>query len=582
MGISNSQWYRRNNTDHFDGAKSYERELYKIKEGSLDPDRLESKNMNFATSNWGESEFRGEKINHTYIEAREMDIHSVEVQPAFLDCKLNEEYIIKHDEPLNALEMKDENIPLNNESNTASNDEINVRDDNGNRKVPIDYIVTELFLAERDVRCCNGSAFLYNNDFGNFKEQNEANLQIAIRACLTPEMDIRLNKQRIADVVHRIISNPRLQVNHDDFDQHTNLINFKDCVYNIETGCTHPHKPEYMFTSYIDADYGMESSLRVYYKGKQTGNIFFDFLEDCTEGDLLKIKSLQQLTGYIISNEWRAKKFFVLLGPPHTGKSIWLELWRSLIGPKHTTAMSLNQLGESRFMTAELFRSKINISAEMDENGSIKGTDIIKTITGGDLLTAEKKGRDPFQFHGKTKLIAAGNYMPRLAKLDGTSAFTDRMLFLIFNNSIPEERRDKSLMAKILSDKTLLVRWAIEGLLELKENELVFTESKEASQFKQQYINELNNVPGFLNERCIVEKNNHDLKVQRKHLYPAYLDYCKDNERALTKEEFFAEVKKTGVIQAKVRVQGSDPLWGFKGIKLNSTYQEDMPEEIES
>lgn len=104
-------------------------------------------------------------------------------------------------------------------------------------------------------------------------------------------------------------------------------------------------------------------------------------------------------------------------------------------------------------MTAELFKSKLNISAEMDENGSIKATDVIKTLTGSDLLTAEKKGKDPFQFYGKTKLVAAGNYMPLLNKLDGTSAFTDRILFLMFNNTIPEEKRDKSLMDKLMNGK---------------------------------------------------------------------------------------------------------------------------------
>ena len=53
---------------------------------------------------------------------------------------------------------------------------------------------------------------------------------------------------------------------------------------------------------------------------------------------------------------------------------------------------------ETRFMTAELFKSKLNISAEMDENGSIKATDVIKTITGCDLLTERRKERIPFNF----------------------------------------------------------------------------------------------------------------------------------------------------------------------------------------
>lgn len=386
---------------------------------------------------------------------------------------------------------------------------------------------------------------------------------------------MKLNKHKISDVVHRIISSPDLQVNHDEFDNHNNLINFKNGVYNINTKTTLHHCSSYLFTSYIDAEYGEPPSRirinRMYSNSglASQGYYFKKFLDDCTDGDPLKKKSLQQLTGYIISNEWRAKKFFVLIGLPHTGKSVWLALWRSLIGPKHTTAMSLKQLGETRFMTAELFKSKLNISAEMDENGSIKATDVIKTITGGDLLTAEKKGKDPFQFYGKTKLVAAGNHMPFLNKIDGTSAFTDRILFLMFNNTIPEEKRDKSLMDKLINEKTYIVEWAIEGLLELMEDNLIFTESEEAYAFKQRYINELNNVSEFVKDRCYVDLVDEECKVHRKVIYPSYKQYCRDNGfKALSKQEFFVEILKMNVKQGKLRINGSTPLQGYRGIRL--------------
>ncbi len=275
--------------------------------------------------------------------------------------------------------------------------------------------------------------------------------------------------------------------------------------------------------------------------------------------------------GYIISNEWRAKKFFVLIGLPHTGKSVWLSLIRSLIGPKHTTAMSLKQLGENRFMSAELFKSKVNISSEMDENGAIKGTDIIKSLTGGDLITGEKKGKDPFHFYGKTKLVACGNHMPLLSKLDGTTAFTDRIHFLVFSNTIPEDRRDKSLLDKLIAEKTYIVEWALEGLRELMDNNLIFTESNEARTFKTRYITELNNVSEFIRERCLVDLDNDECKVHRKVLFPAYKQYCQDNGyKSLSKREFFVEVSKLNVYANKMRINGSTPLEGFRGIRLKT------------
>lgn len=124
-----------------------------------------------------------------------------------------------------------------------------------------------------------------------------------------------------------------------------------------------------------------------------------------------------------------SEEVFVLIGLPHTGKSVWLSIWRALIGNDHTSSMSLNQIGSNRFMTAELFKSQLNITSELDENGKIQGTSVIKAVTGGDLLTAERKGENSFHFYGRTKLVAAGNYMPPINKLDGTSAFTDRLHF---------------------------------------------------------------------------------------------------------------------------------------------------------
>ena len=444
--------------------------------------------------------------------------------------------------------------------------------DNQVQRVPIDVQAMKMVIAKNFVRCCGTYVSLYNEDYGFIEEHTIPQLHVAIRRCLTPEMNMKVGRHKLDDVVHRIMSCPELQISLDDFDKNTSLINFKDCVYNVKTQKKLPHSPDYLFTSYIDAELGYGSSgCRIYRANNNRRSVrYFDqFLEDCTEGDLLKKKSLQQLTGYIISNEWMAKKFFVLIGKPHTGKSVWLAIWKSLVGPKHTTAMSLKQLGETRFMTAELFKSKLNISAEMDESGSIKATDIIKTITGGDLLTAEKKGKDPFQFQGKTKLVAAGNYMPHLDKLDGTSAFTDRLMFLVFNNPIPEERRDKDLLMKLSLEKSYIVEWALEGLEELMHNKLIFTESEDALKFKRRYISELNNVTEFIQDRCKIEPSNYESKVHRRSLFQADAQYCNDNGySALSKTEFFVEIEKLDVMSVKLRINGSSPLMGYRGLRF--------------
>jgi len=567
--MKSNKWSKTNEKDPFDFNTQYE-EIKNLSSGRLLQKNLDSKNTEFVNADFTDSN-RGESVQSNY--GRSHDIYDDKLNVAYSVYgrgKVKKVYLEQHSDRIDeVVEKTTDSQPI--ATGNLLEDEEKVKE----TRLPIDVQAKMSFLEKRRLLCCDSSVYLYEEEFGCFEEQTEASLYVAIRRSLSPEMDMKLGKQKITEVVHRIQSSPELQITRDELNSHIHLINFRNCVLDIKNGKTYPHSPDYLFTSYIDAEYGeTPSRVRVYHSNQHVRNssqgcYFLKFLEDCTNGDPLKIKSLQQLTGYIISNEWRAKKFFVLIGLPHTGKSIWLSLWRALIGPKHTTAMSLKQLGETRFMTAELFKSKLNISAEMDTNGSIKASDVIKTVTGCDLLTAEKKNKDPFQFYGKTKLVAAGNHMPLFDKLDGTSAFTDRILFLIFNNTIPEDQRDKSLLDKLISEKSFIVEWALEGLSELMKNNLIFTESEEASAFKLRYINESNNVSEFVKDICHLDLVNEECKVHRKELFPAYKHYCRDNGyKSLSRQEFFVEILKLNVKPGKMRINGSTPLEGFRGIRL--------------
>lgn len=433
-------------------------------------------------------------------------------------------------------------------------------------KIPLDYLATQAFITNYRVLCANNRILIYNSRFGCYEDYLTNEIYIKIRSSLPEELDIRITKSQLDGVIHRILSNPDLQIHADQLDSSIHLINFRNKVLDVETGELYSHSHKFCFNSFINARYHRKKSGK---RNLESSVYFKIFLEDCTDGDVLKMKSLQEVTGYIISNEFRAKKFFALIGQPHSGKSIWLAIWKHLIGSKHTTSMSLNQIGSNRFMTAELAQSKLNISGELDENRSLKATDIIKQITGNDMITSEMKGKSPFHFQARTKLVVAGNAMPLVQKIDGTTAFTDRILFLLFNHTVPEKQRDKNLLDKLLSEIDIIACWAVEGLMRLRQNNFIFTESEDALLFKHQYSSELNNVPSFLNSNCTINTSNHDLKVHRVPLFQAYQQFCSENgHRILSKQEFYREIAKTGVTSSKFRINGSKPLDGYKGIML--------------
>ncbi|WP_127484285.1 DNA primase family protein [Paenibacillus ehimensis] len=438
----------------------------------------------------------------------------------------------------------------------------------------IDYIVFKQLIQKYHIRCCQGRfIYLYTERYGCYHEMLDSELKVFIRKNVSPEIDRRLNDHKMNEVIKRLQSCPEVQVHYEDFDRHVHLINFLNGVYDVHRNEVLPHSPEFMFTSYINAEYvtekRMDTTVRVY-KGEvlqdYEGSHFMKLINDSTQGNPLKIKTIRQMFAYVISNYVRAKKFFILLGKAHSGKSLFANILMDLIGKEHTSGVPLHELG-GKFQIAELFNKKLNLSPEIGE-AMLSGTvEKIKALTGGDLVKAERKGEQPFFFVNKAKLIAVGNTFPEITKLD--SALVDRMTLIIFNQSVEEKDRDKGLFEKIQSEKSFIVRWALEELRELERNDFIFTECGDALQFKKQFSESLDSVAQFFKYMCEIDPNNKELKAHRKQLYSAYTQFCKDNcIKACSQSEFFGEVIKMGVKKDKFRMNGSNALRGFRGIKV--------------
>ncbi|MGF9964259.1 DNA primase family protein [Bacillus rhizoplanae] len=461
-------------------------------------------------------------------------------------------------ESLEATVMKMANVEKQEFSRSREEASIEQQDQRKSKNIEYD-IYTELLVRDH-FKCFRGQLFVYNKNTGCFFELDDTTLRTLVRSNWPPSIERLLSKGKVDDIIDRLKSCNEIQISDRDFDVYPHLINFRDCVLDIETGQILPHSPNYCFKSYVNANYRSERS---------EGKTFLKFINQCTNGDLEKIELLQQCMGYLLSYYTTAKKWFVFIGQPNTGKSTLLDVITEIVGGEYTSAVSLHQLNQ-RFMTAELFNVRLNISGELNE-GELKDIDVLKKITGNDVLMGERKGKDPFFFTNKCKLLFAGNQMPSLRKLDSTTAFIDRIVFVVFNNTIPKQERDYGLKDKLLNERDFIVRWAIEGGKRLVKNNFVFPDCEDSIQFKNQYVKEINNVSEFVRDLCVLEPYDKNIRVHKKDLFNAYLKYCKDNcSKVLSKSEFFQEICKLNVEPKKFRLNGSNPLEGYEGLALLS------------
>lgn len=103
---------------------------------------------------------------------------------------------------------------------------------------------------------------------------------------------------------------------------------------------------------------------------------------------------MQELVGYLLIPKTRAQKAFVLVGKGGAGKSTLLGVIQELLlGRANVANIAWQCLGD-KFSTAELDGKLANIFADLPTR-SIDDSNLFKSITGEDWLTAERKNKNP-------------------------------------------------------------------------------------------------------------------------------------------------------------------------------------------
>ncbi|MGR9345027.1 phage/plasmid primase, P4 family [Rhizobium leguminosarum] len=104
------------------------------------------------------------------------------------------------------------------------------------------------------------------------------------------------------------------------------------------------------------------------------------------------------------------------------------------------------------------------VTAVETEEGRSWAESKIKTLTGGDRITARFMRQDYFEYQPQFKLIIAGNHKPSLRSVD--EAIRRRFNLIPFTVTIPAEERDETLTEKLRGEASGIMAWAIAGCLE--------------------------------------------------------------------------------------------------------------------
>ena len=411
----------------------------------------------------------------------------------------------------------------------------------------------------------NGQAFAYQEDGGYYMPV--ANLEAYLANMLPDKTTRSLLSRHFREIAERLSWENTIRCTLDDFNSHPNLVSLQNGVFNLETAELLMYDRSYRFTYQIHVSYLGDPS-------EVSCPTFERFCETSLDGDPAKRQLLLEFIGYICTDSTNGKCAMFFKGQPNSGKSVVSSFIARLFDQELVSSIPLHQLAD-RFFRAELAGKKFNVAGEI-AGRALRDISIFKSITGNDRIVGEFKGRDPFYFTPRCKLLFSGNTLPLTTETDATAAFVNRIRVLLFNHSTPPEEQDKQLLDKLWVERDSIVTLALQAVQKLIERNFEFTMPEDSKTFLDAYKLRGNVFGGFFDECCVVEPS---ARVFNTDLYDAYLAYCKRNGLEVASKKTFYDLLSgvPGVYAKRIRI-GTKNRQGHIGITLKEDHN---PETLE-
>lgn len=227
---------------------------------------------------------------------------------------------------------------------------------------------------------------------------------------LVPEISINLIKETLHNLDIKLSMNATKPTK--------DYIQCKNGIVNLYTG---------EFKEF-DKDIFTTTSIPVYFNDKADETEVKNSLMMYANYDEELYELLLEFIAYIFFDKNKFRKMFMLYGVGSNGKSKYTSIIEKFIGKENVTSLSLEDLNH-RFKVAALVHSKCNIGNDIGAK-VLDDSQMVKKLTGEDLINADRKNRDPIEFECSSKLIFSCNKLPRAN--DKSYGFYNRFVILPF------------------------------------------------------------------------------------------------------------------------------------------------------
>ena len=392
----------------------------------------------------------------------------------------------------------------------------------------------------------NSLLYLYNLDEGIYTAStDEFNV-----LCKTFDNRIKPNDWKQIKMMVRTMTKIRKPL------ESANLVPVQKGILDLKNKQLRPFDPKYIITSKIATAYNPPKFI----PKDREGNTFDDWLSSIACGDSELITLFWQIILEAINPNYTRNKFAIFYGDGNNGKGTFQRLLINLIGESNVSALKPAQFSD-KFNLETLVGKVCNIGDEAP-NDYLKNPSDLMSITSGDTVLVNPKGRPAFEATFKLFNIFSGNYIPNGG--NKTKGWYRRIMIVPFNADFNGQTEKPWIKNEFLADKDVLEYVLYKAVnqepftqfIEPKVVKDLLEEYQEDNNYlldfiKNEYIpkgwHELEIVPVFLAMKRLREYAE-DMGIQKPNLYGAGKDIAR-NLRNLTPHNYVVK---------KARAKASD------------------------
>jgi putative DNA primase/helicase len=243
------------------------------------------------------------------------------------------------------------------------------------------------------------------------------------------------------------------------------------------------------------------------------------------------------MIGYTMYRRNELGKAFILVGDGSNGKSTLLNMIKGILGRKNIAALDIKELDE-RFKTWKLYGKLANLGDDISSR-YINDSSFFKKLATGDLVTAEMKGKDAFEFSNYATMIYSANKLPKTS--DKSDGFYRRFTPIPLKAKFSKQNNnfDLEIVDRLKEDKSLeyLAYISLQKFKKVLKRQC-FTTPLVVKEMIERYKIQNSNVLLFLDDYESDIK-----KTYLTELYLAYQTWCKESgHKHCSKGEFKTEI----------------------------------------